>query len=809
MFRIVHLPVGSEESTMMSIPEHMVENANTQELSPELLSNAWFNEICEYLPEAFLIVNAQLKLLYLNRRAEQLLGACREELVGCYLPDRFPGFAGSFEQECTRSLAQQVQVHFEQSDATLGVTLEIQVHPHIAGLALYLRDATPQKQAEALLREQTRLSALTAAVSNILGQGGTLTDRLERCTWAMVESLEDMALVRIWTLDAENHWLELQAIAGSVSHTRDFPARIPLGISIIGLLAQNQQIYLNNNALQDVCLGVQDWLQQEQLVAFAGYPLIVEEQAVGVMALFSRQPISSTTHQMLQWAAKSIAIAIDRALAREELLNRREKFLLRLTNHIRNSLDLDQILQAAVQEVHQLMQIDRCHFLWCWSNLDLVGAQSELQPILYITHEAKNPELPSLLGQCPSGQGVQLAQQIFNSQQSQSNHDAVFTTLDTPETCDLIQSWGMQSHLLLPLETHSGQLGAIVCGHCQEPRTWSEAEVELLQAVVNQLALAIDQAELYAHTRAAALAAQTQAQQLSEALENLRQTQAQLIQSEKMSSLGQLVAGIAHEINNPVTFISGNLSYANTYFQDLLKLLTLYQHHYPEPVPGIRDYIEDIDLDFLMIDFSRLLESMKMGADRINKIVLSLRSFSHLDEAAIKTIDVHRGLDNTLIMLENRLKASETTPGIEVVKHYRKLPQLHCYASQLNQVFMNILSNAIDALQSRPTPMITISTELRQDAESCAIERTGYHPCDWVKIRIRDNGVGMTEAVRQKIFDPFFTTKPIGQGTGLGLSISHQIIVQKHRGNLSCVSTLGEGTEFIIEIPLKPVYLPT
>jgi signal transduction histidine kinase len=795
----------------MSTPEPLVETAIVSAIPPEkLLPEGWFREVCDSLPEAFLILNLQLQVLYLNRSAEALLGGDRQEWLGCCLLERLPSFADSiFVQECARSLVQQREIHFEQFDAEKGMILDLRVRPHPAGLALSLQDATAKQQAEVLRCEQIRLTTLTAAVSHRLGQGGTLTELLEHCTWAMVESLEEIALVRIWTLDTENHWLELQAIAGSVNHTQDFPARIPLGISLIGLLAQNQQTYLSNDALHDICLGATTWLQQEQLVAFAGYPLVVEARTVGVMALFSRQPISDLTYHMLQWVAKSIAIAIDRTLAREELLNRREKLLLRLTNQIRNSLDLDQILTATVQEVRQLMQIDRCHFLWCWSNIDPALPQTELRPIIYITHEAKDAKLPSLLGECPPEQSLKLAQQIFDSQQNQSAMIANAGSSDLPEGENPMDYWGMRSHLLLPLETHSGQLGAIVCGHCQEPRIWTETEVELLQAVVNQLALAIDQAELYARTRAAALAAQTQTQQLSQALENLRQTQAQLIQSEKMSSLGQLVAGIAHEINNPVTFISGNLSYASTYFQDLLNLLNLYQRHYPEPVPGIRDYIEDIDLDFLMIDFSRLLESMQMGADRINKIVLSLRSFSHLDEAAVKTIDLHRGIENTLIMLENRLKASETTPYIDVVKHYCQLPRIHCYASQLNQVFMNILSNAIDAVQACPHPTITISTELRHEAERFALEPSHYPSSDWVRIRIRDNGIGMTEAVRQKIFDPFFTTKPIGQGTGLGLSISHQIIVQKHRGNLSCTSTPQEGTEFVIELPLRSAHLPS
>jgi signal transduction histidine kinase len=326
----------------------------------------------------------------------------------------------------------------------------------------------------------------------------------------------------------------------------------------------------------------------------------------------------------------------------------------------------------------------------------------------------------------------------------------------------------------------------------------------LLYAVTNQLAIAIDQAELYAQTRAAAFAAQAQAQQLNQTLQALRQTQAKMIQNEKMSSLGQLVAGIAHEINNPVGFVSGNLTYADTYFKDLVGLLNLYQKHYPEPNPEIQTYIDDIDLEFLLGDYASLLDSMKIGTERISKIVLSLRNFSRLDEAEVKAVDLHQGIDSTLLILQNRLKARASSPAINVVKNYGTLPLIDCYASQLNQVFLNLLSNAIDALQDRPEPCtITITTGVRSACSVSDIETKddNFDTDAWVVVRIKDNGSGMPEDVRQKIFDPFFTTKPVGQGTGLGLSISHQIIVEKHHGWLTCESEPDQGTEFIIEIP--------
>ncbi|MGI2909073.1 PAS domain S-box protein [Tolypothrix sp. VBCCA 56010] len=287
-----------------------------------------------------------------------------------------------------------------------------------------------------------------------------------------------------------------------------------------------------------------------------------------------------------------------------------------------------------------------------------------------------------------------------------------------------------------------------------------------------------------------------QAEDLEKTLQELQRTQMQLIQSEKMSGLGQLVAGVAHEINNPVNFIYGNLTYANDYIEDLLKLLHLYEQHYPDPVWQIQELAEDIDLNFLIEDLHKLLKSMKVGAERIREIVLSLRTFSRMDEAQMKEVDIHEGLDSTLMILEHRIKAKPDRKAIEVIKEYGNLPLVECYAGQLNQVFMNILANAIDALEESlvneseklTTPQIRICTELISG--------------DRVKISIADNGLGIPSAIKARLFDPFFTTKAIGKGTGMGLSISYQIISDRHGGSLECISQPGTGAEFAIAIPL-------
>ncbi len=290
------------------------------------------------------------------------------------------------------------------------------------------------------------------------------------------------------------------------------------------------------------------------------------------------------------------------------------------------------------------------------------------------------------------------------------------------------------------------------------------------------------------------------ATQLETTLVELKQTQAKVIQNEKMSSLGQLVGGVAHEINNPVNFIYGNLTHAEEYMQDLMNLLHLYQEKCPDSHPDIQEEIEAIDLEFIEEDFPKILQSMKTGAKRIEDIVVSLRNFSRMDEADLKEVNIHEGIDSTLMILQNRLTLADTCTPINVIKNYGNLPKIECYPGRLNQVLMNLLINAIDAIQekySQPSlsvsketvPTIEISTELIENHQ--------------VRIRITDNGCGISEGTQDHLFDPFFTTKPVGKGTGLGLSISYQIITEKHQGNLYCNCQRSEGAEFIIEIPQK------
>jgi PAS domain S-box-containing protein len=470
-------------------------------------------------------------------------------------------------------------------------------------------------------------------------------------------------------------------------------------------------------------------------------------------------------------------------------LAKREELLNRLSSQIRRSLNLTTILNTVVQEVRQLLDTDRVviyQFNDNWQGTVIV--EDVTQPWISTLGEIGNDD-------CFSAEYAELYRQ--------GRVRAIANLLEADlNACNVqfLQQLQVQANLIVPINIRSELWGLLIVHECASPRAWQEWEISLLKQLADQVAIAIQQAELYTQATSNAQDAQSQAQKLEQALRDLQQTQAQLIQTEKMSGLGQLVAGIAHEINNPINFIYGNLIHISSYTQDLSRLVNLYRRYYPNPAPEIAAEAEAIDLEFLLEDLSKILDSVKVGTERIRQIVLSLRNFSRLDEAEMKPVNIHEGIDNTLLILQHRLKSKSESTGIQVIKEYGDLPLIECYPGQLNQVFMNLLSNAIDALESRDKQR---TPEEIREAPSRITICTNINPeTNHAIICIRDNGLGMTSRTKAHLFEPFFTTKSVGKGTGLGLSISHRIVVEKHGGVLKCESELGQGTVFWVEIPV-------
>uniref|UniRef100_A0ACD5GZ93 PAS domain S-box protein n=1 Tax=Desertifilum tharense IPPAS B-1220 TaxID=1781255 RepID=A0ACD5GZ93_9CYAN len=508
-------------------------------------------------------------------------------------------------------------------------------------------------------------------------------------------------------------------------------------------------------------------------------------------------PLRNDEGEIMRWFGtctdiddvKQVEAALKQSEQEYRELAQRTQLINQLANQIRQSLNLNSILQTVVTEIRSLLSVDQCVFSFC---------RSEFGSLVWdVVEEASSPDLPSLIGVYPLAEIDELHQKLRNLEIIQI--DAV-QALDNPLMRQFWSALGFQSVLNVPIQLRSGATGVVSCTHSAKIRPWQKEEVALVVAVCDQIAIAIHQAELYEQSRQAATEAMEKSQQLEQTLYQLQRTQSQLIQSEKMSSLGQLVAGVAHEINNPVNFIFGNLTHAQEYSQQLLGLIVLYQQHYPNPVEDIELEIEEIDLAFLVEDLPKLLDSMKIGAVRIREIVSSLRTFSRLDESDMKEVDIHEGIDSTLMILQNRTKAKVDRQAIRLVKEYGSLPLIECYPYQLNQVFMNLLTNAIDTLDERH---VQLSESAIAQIPSTITITTAILNSDWISISIADNGLGIPQAVQQRLFDPFFTTKPIGKGTGLGLSISYQIVVEKHQGRLLCHSSPNRGTEFVIEIPIR------
>ncbi|WP_371259634.1 GAF domain-containing sensor histidine kinase [Calothrix sp. 336/3] len=469
-----------------------------------------------------------------------------------------------------------------------------------------------------------------------------------------------------------------------------------------------------------------------------------------------------------------------KAAERERKAAEREKALAATVEKIRQSLDLNTIFATSTKEVQQLLEVDRVtiyRFQEDWSG-EFVA--ESLAPGLKPVREILPVITEDYLQRTQGGNFVHNQSLVIKD---------IYASNYSPHLIAISEAMGARAYMIVPIFQGDKLWGLLAAYQNNEPRDWQEDEVDLLVQIGTQLGVGIQQAELLEQT-------QSQKEEIAQTLKELQQTQSQLIQSEKMAGLGQLVAGIAHEINNPISFIYGNVTYLKEHTENLLHLLHIFQKYYPKPRKEVQEQIEAIDLNFIANDLPQILHSMMVGTERISQLVLSLRTFSRLDEAGMKRIDLHEGIDSTLLILQHRLHSQNHGFEVEVVKEYGDLPKFLCYAAQMNQVFMNILNNAIDALEYSVTmgmttekPKIWIRTQALANNS--------------IQIRIADNGCGIAENLRSRIFEPFFTTKEPGKGTGLGLSISYQIIVEKHGGQIECISEPAKGCEFWIQIPMQ------
>ncbi|MBH8573488.1 GAF domain-containing protein [Nostocaceae cyanobacterium CENA369] len=478
-----------------------------------------------------------------------------------------------------------------------------------------------------------------------------------------------------------------------------------------------------------------------------------------------------------------------KAAERERKATQRQKTLAATVEKIRQSLDLKTIFATSTQEVRRLLEVDRVTIYRFGSNWSGEFVAESLAQGWKQVRELVPVIADDYLQNTQGGDfanGKILIIEDIHITNSSSRHTALLELMEA------------RACMIVPIFQGENLWGLLAAYQNTEPRHWQEDEVDLLMQIGTQLGVGLQQAELLEQT-------QRQKEELTLAIKELQHTQSQLIQSEKMAGLGQLVAGVAHEINNPISFIYGNITYVTEHTENLFKLLRLYQKNYPKPKAEIQIQATELDLDFIADDLPKILTSMMMGAERISQLVLSLRTFARLDEAEMKPVDIHEGIDSTLYILQHRLQPQTHSLAIEVIKEYGDLPLVVCYAAQMNQVFMNILNNAIDALEhSANSGEYAIVKTNTTDKPQIQI-RTELVEGNSIQIRIADNGCGIPSSMRSRIFEPFFTTKQPGQGIGLGLSISYQIIVQKHGGQIECVSEPGNGCEFWIKIPIQQI----
>lgn len=687
----------------------------------------------------------------------------------------------------------------------------------ITGLLLVAIDTTERKQIE---REQQRLLAILEATTDFVGTTdihGNLTYVNPAGCTMLGYSAEEILRLNIAQLlhPSERNLIQEQfpqLLQEGVWQGEGLfcdRAGNPIPVSQVALVhyGRNGQVeYLSNVARNIAALK-----QVEQALRDSQHCLqrqVERERLINTLSTEIRKSIHGSKEQVIGFALEEIRLALGVDLTTFALYDQPvhdqvhqpiDQFnQLNQLNQLAQPLEDQQLGEPINQQTDQPIdqQADQPATETILVTNSATDSATEVlaEGAWSIVAEARDPAIPSVIGTYHESQFGSLLAGLTRMEVVQID-DVKQLPLRERLTLSRMK---VRSLLMVPVRIHGSRMAVISCLQMSHEHRWQPDEVALVQAVVNQVAIAKNQADLFERTEMAAAEARAKAIALEQALRELRLTQTKLVQQEKMSSLGQLVAGVAHEINNPVNFIYGNLAHTEDYSRDLLRLVALYRDFYPDLEQPIADLIEEIDLDFLMIDLPKMLDSMKLGAERIKEIVQSLRIFSRMDEAEMKVVNIHEGLDSTLTILNGRMKPKNNRLGIEVIREYGTLPEIECYAGQLNQVFMNILVNAIDTLEERDQQRSMAEMQANPSRIRIMTERRGEQAI----IRIQDNGLGIPQEVQQRLFDPFYTTKPVGKGTGLGLSISYQIVTEKHGGTLICDSTPGAGSTFEITIPL-------
>ncbi len=544
-----------------------------------------------------------------------------------------------------------------------------------------------------------------------------------------------------------------------------------------------------------------DIYNQYKIKSFINVPIFVGQALWGILAVFQQQAVRQWKLADVDFVSQ-IAAQLGVALQHSTLLTYTQKqarelktsntelcrvvdqqrTLSSIVAKIRESLDINQIFKTTTQELTQVLRADRAsvyrfnedwggEFVAEFESVAVEGIDVGKFGINTVWDDTYLQENQG--GRYRDGE-ISVVNDVYECEFSQCH-------------LEIYEQFKVKAFVLVPIFVEQNLWGLLGIYQHKQPRKWDSSEVDFVQQIAAQLGVAMQHASLAASDK-------QKNSQLSTALIDLKTTQTQLIQTEKMSSLGQLVAGIAHEINNPINFIHANVGHLKEYSNSLLKLIEGYQQHFPSPPDDIQTLLEEAEIDYLAEDLPKLCTSLSTGTQRIRSIISSLRNFSRLDESEVKAVDLHEGIEGTLLILQHRLRTGSNKVSIEIIKKYGELPLVECHASQINQVFMNLLTNAIDELQS--------AAPNDDDAVRTLQIKTQRMNDDWVSVSIQDDGNGIPQPVLEKLFDPFFTTKPIGKGTGLGLSISYQII-EKHGGRLFCESVVGEGATFVIELPIK------